>query len=287
MKKIWWIVPAVLTGYGLWQYQELRRFGVSEYEITHEKLRTPHTAVVIADLHGFCYGKGNRRLLTAVRKAKPDMILIPGDMIVAKHFRTYDTALELLRELKKIAPVYYSYGNHESRSRLKSSATHNTFMKYERKLKEEGITLLNNASADVGEDVRLTGLEIPLECYKKGTFTPYPKEFADKELGEPDRERCQILLAHNPAYAREYAEWGADVSLCGHFHGGLIRIPGIGSLISPQFQWRPAFDAGEFSFGERKAIVSRGMGTHTFHIRVFNRAELVVVRLKPQDIAQI
>lgn len=284
MKKIWWTVPAVLAGYGLWQYQELRRFGVSEYEIAHEKLRTPSTAAVIADLHGFCYGKGNRRLLRAVRKADPDMILIPGDMIVGKHYRTYDTALALLRELKKIAPVYYSYGNHESRSRLRGSRAHDAFMEYERRLIREGITLLNNDSVDFGEDIRLTGLELPMKCYQKGVATPYPQEFVEEKLGEASRERYQILLAHDPAYAKEYAGWGADLSLCGHFHGGLIRIPGIGSLISPQFQWRPKYDAGEFSFGQRKAVVSRGMGTHTFHIRIFNRAELVVVRLKPQDI---
>lgn len=284
MKKIWWTVPAALAGYGLWQYQELRRFEVSEYEIAHEKLRTPRTAAVIADLHGFCYGKGNRRLLRAVRKADPDMILIPGDMIVGKHYRTYDTALALLRELKKIAPVYYSYGNHESRSHLRESRVHDAFMEYERRLIREGITLLNNASVDFGEDIRLTGLELPMKCYQKGVATPYPQEFVEENLGEASRERYQILLAHDPAYAKEYAGWGADLSLCGHFHGGLIRIPGIGSLISPQFQWRPKYDAGEFSFGQRKAVVSRGMGTHTFHIRIFNRAELVVVRLKPQHI---
>ena len=39
-------------------------------------------------------------------------------------------------------------------------------------------------------------------------------------------------MAHNPMFAKEYAEWGADVSVCGHTHGGLVRIPGIGSVIS-------------------------------------------------------
>ena len=86
-------------------------------------------------------------------------------------------------------------------------------------------------------------------------------------------------------YAKEYADWGADLTLCGHNHGGLIRIPGVGSLISPQFQWFPKYDAGSFEFDGKKVIVSRGLGTHTFHIRIFNRAELVFVVIKPQDIA--
>ena len=93
----------------------------------------------------------------------------------------------------------------------------------------------------------------------------------------------QILLAHNPAYAREYIRWGADVTFCGHNHGGLIRIPGIGSVISPQFTWFPKYDAGDFKQEGNHVIVSRGMGTHTFHIRIFNRAELLSVTLLPEN----
>lgn len=285
MKKIWYGIPAALAGYCLWQFQELRRFGVSEYTVTHEKIRVPKTAAVIADLHGFRYGRHNRRLLTAVRRVKPDMILIPGDMIVGRRYATYQTAEELMYRLLEIAPVYYSYGNHESRSRQRGSESYGRFREYERRLREAGVMILNNESALLGEDICLTGLELPLSCYRKGVATPYPGRFVREHLGTAARERYQILLAHNPAYAPEYAGWGANLSLCGHFHGGLIRIPRVGSLISPQLQWRPDYDAGEFSFGKDRAIVSRGLGTHTFHIRIFNRAELVVVRLRPQDVA--
>lgn len=285
MKKIWCGIPAALAGYCIWQFQELCRFGVSEYVVAHEKIKSPRTAVVIADLHGFRYGRHNRRLLSAVRRARPDMILIPGDMIVGRQYGTYQTAEELMYRLREIAPVYYSYGNHESRSRLRDSKSYCRFREYEKRLRENGITILNNASVPVGDDICLTGLELPLSCYRKGVETPYPDRFVREHLGEADQMRYQILLAHNPAYAPEYAGWGANLSLCGHFHGGLIRIPGVGSLISPQFQWRPDYDAGEFSFGVDRAIVSRGLGTHTFHIRIFNRAELVVVKLRPQDVA--
>ena len=93
----------------------------------------------------------------------------------------------------------------------------------------------------------------------------------------------QILLAHNPAYASAYAAWGADVAFCGHNHGGLIRIPGLGSLISPQFTWFPKYDAGMFQLGNTAIVVSRGLGTHTFHIRIFNRAELLSVKFVPGE----
>ena len=103
-----------------------------------------------------------------------------------------------------------------------------------------------------------------------------------KHLKLHKEELFQILLAHNPAYAENYAKWGADVTFCGHNHGGLIRIPGIGSLISPQLTLFPKYDAGKFQIGDRCVIVSRGLGTHTFHVRIFNRAELLQIKFLPQ-----
>ncbi len=73
-------------------------------------------------------------------------------------------------------------------------------------------------------------------------------------LGDAKKDSVQILMAHNPMFAKEYAEWGADVSVCGHTHGGLVRIPGIGSVISPQFELFPKYDAGEFNFGRQKSL---------------------------------
>ena len=105
------------------------------------------------------------------------------------------------------------------------------------------------------------------------------EHFIRDVLGDAKQDSVQILMAHNPMFAKEYAEWGADVSVCGHTHGGLVRIPGIGSVISPQFELFPKYDAGEFNFGDRKVYVSKGLGTHTFHIRVFDRAEVLMIRI--------
>ena len=189
-----------------------------------------------------------------------------------------------MEELCRIAPVYYSYGNHESRAHIRKSEYQEKFFAFENKVKELGIHVLHNETESFGE-LAVTGLEIPLSCYKKGVDVPLPQDYLEKTLPEQTEDTFQVLLAHNPRYAKEYADWGADLTFCGHNHGGLIRIPGVGSLISPQFQWFPKYDAGAFDFEGKKVIVSRGLGTHTFHIRIFNRAELVFMVIKPQDIA--
>jgi len=280
------IILLLISGYILWQKWELTKFRVSRYKVCSRKLDKPAAAAVLADLHGFSYGKRNSRLLEQIRKIKPNMILIPGDMLVSKYPETYQTALETLAELVKIAKVYYSYGNHESRLRDSERMNHPLFIQYMKQVKELGVTVLETESQQVmlGENkIMLSGLELELDYYEKGRIVPMEPSYMEEHLGNPREDMLQILLAHNPAYAENYAAWGADVTFCGHNHGGLIRIPGIGSLISPQFTLFPKYDAGDIRFGDKHVIVSRGLGTHTYHVRIFNRAELLEIRFLPEN----
>ncbi len=269
----------------LWQKWELTKFEVTEYEVRSPKLTGRAEVVVISDLHGYSYGKGNERLIGKVREIAPQAILIPGDMIVSKYSDTYWDALETLRKLVEIAPVYYSYGNHESRLRDPDAASHPLFLQYLDGVRRAGVTLMETESRKIrlGEDqVMLSALELELAYYEKGRIAPLEEGYLEARLPMREKGLFQILLAHNPAYAEDYARWGADVAFCGHNHGGLIRIPGIGSLLSPQLTLFPKYDAGLSRIGESSIITSRGLGTHTYHIRIFNRAELLRVKLLPE-----
>lgn len=144
----------------------IKKFARTDYEIKSGKVQREYKAAVLADLHGFQYGKDNIRLLDAIRSGQPDLILIPGDMVVSRKSDTYETALKILEELCRIAPVYYSYGNHESRAHVRKSEYQEKFFAFEKKLKELGIHVLHNETEAFGE-LAVTGLEIPLSCYKK------------------------------------------------------------------------------------------------------------------------
>lgn len=280
------IMALVLIGilFVLWQKWELTQFQVTSYKVSSEKIKKPCRAIVVADLHGFTYGKKNQRLITQIKNCNPEMILIPGDLIVSKYSDTFATALEFLMELVKIAPVYYSFGNHETRLRNREKVNYQVFWNYIEEVKRIGIKILNNESMECPEleGIRITGLELPMEYYEKGRIVPMEKEYLKKFLKRPEDEVYDILLAHNPAYAENYAEWGADITFCGHNHGGLIRIPGVGSVFSPQLTLFPKYDAGRFTKHGKEIIVSRGLGTHTFHIRIFNRAEVLNVQFLPR-----
>lgn len=277
------IILVVLILYIVWQYLELQKFRVKEYTLETDRLQEDLRIAVIADLHCHEYGEENERLLSAIEAASPDVILIPGDMIVSAFTETYDVASRFLSRAVGIAPVYLSNGNHESRVEKIDSPYHEDYHAYRRKLETMGIHILNNQK-EVWKHGKnssvIYGVDIPLACYEKGKKTPLPEGFLHEKLGVCEKSTYTILLAHNPAYCEDYAAWGADLILAGHTHGGLVRIPGIGSVISPQFELFPKYDSGRFDIGKSTAIISRGLGTHTFHIRVFDRAELLVVHIK-------
>ncbi len=283
--KFFLIIGILFFGYILWQKWELTKFCVTGYQISSHKIKEKACVAVLADLHGFTYGKKNKRLLKAIKDLRPQAIFIPGDLLVSKYSDTFAVALEILEELMKIAPVYYSYGNHESRLRDPERNNHLLFLQYLAQVKKIGVVMLETESQEISlgrNRVMLSGLELELDYYEKGRIVPMESDYMKKRLHLQKKELFQILLAHNPAYAENYADWGADVTFCGHNHGGLIRIPYLGSLISPQLTLFPKYDAGKFQIGNGTVIISKGLGTHTFHIRIFNRAELLAVTFLPK-----
>ena len=283
--KMMVVVFFLLIIYVIWQAKELTRFNRTCYQICSDKLKSVHKWVVVSDLHLWCYGKHNERLVQAIREEAPEAILVPGDLIVDTKPARFFVAEELMEQLTAIAPVYFSNGNHESRMEHPEHANYVPYQHLKTRMAELGVYILNNEREIVkaGEDeLVMIGLELPLSYYKKGVDTPLEEGELSHCLGEPDTTRYQILLAHTPKYVPEYFAWGADLCLSGHYHGGLVCIPGIGSIISPQFELFPKHSFGRFDEGARTALVSRGMGTHTFHVRIFNRSELLVVTAKPK-----
>ena len=68
-------------------------------------------------------------------------------------------------------------------------------------------------------------------------------------LGKPSAGEYNILIAHNPDYFPAYAEWGADLVLSGHVHGGIMRLPLLGGVLSPALRLFPKYDGGLFQEG--------------------------------------
>lgn len=259
------------------------RFHVVEYRLNSDKIKKEHHFVVLSDLHNKSYGEKNRKLLERIDKLAPEAILIAGDMLTSKPGKSYEVAMDLLKELAKKYPIYYGMGNHETRLFLYPEVYGDMGKNYEKDLNDVSIQLMRNESCEESDNLRIVGLDMKRDYYKR--FKKYPMEsgYLRETLGEAQKDKYEILLAHNPDYFEEYAAWGADLVLSGHVHGGMMRLPILGGVVSPAFKFFPKYDGGLFKQGKSTMILSRGLGMHTIPIRIFNPGELVSLILSPQD----
>lgn len=286
------LLAVVIAAAAVEIYRELHHFQVTRYSVVSPKLSSLPREIRIlflSDLHNRTYGRDNETLLTSIRNEKPDLILIGGDMLVGKENAGYDTAVKLMKALPALCPVIFVNGNHEQRMKEDEDTYGDIYSEYQKELKSSGVRILENENlrVELGDrDLMIYGLELPSSFYQKFKKLSLTAEDIEGFLGssEPDRndrnkEQYTILLAHNPAYMDAYLDWGADMVLSGHLHGGLVRVPWFGGIVTPQGFLFPHYSGEMTKEGDQTVIVSRGLGTHTLNIRLFNMPELISIRL--------
>lgn len=268
-------------------YRELHRFQTVTYEIETEKIKKESgilKIVFLSDLHNRVYGNDNEELLSEIKKAEPDYIFIGGDMLVGrkgKHIS--ERASSFIEQLPEIAPVYYANGNHEQRMHEQIAHYENAYEKYKKNLEKSGVRWLEDETVKLfwkEENICLSGTEIPMDCYRRPRKHWLNQKDMEERLGSPNKEKYQILLAHHPDYAKVYRQWGSDLTLSGHLHGGVARLPLLGGVISPQAGLFPKYSGDCYEVDGGHIVVSKGLGTHTVNIRFWNPAELVVLHIK-------
>ena len=238
--------------------------------------------VFLSDLHNKSYGKDNQKLLESIQEEQPDLILVGGDMVVAKFRKSYIHALKFMLQLPQMAPVYVSNGNHEQRMK-EYPEIYGDFVPYKSQLVKAGIVFLENEYTYVNvknTTIKISGFELPMSYYDKEKFQNITSKTMDSFVGKASEKHYQILLAHYPQLYYVCRSWGADLVLAGHFHGGFIRIPGWRGLVTPKLNFFPKHSGELTTYGNQHIIVSKGLGTHTIPLRFLNPAEMVVVTLR-------
>ncbi|MBR3601603.1 MAG: metallophosphoesterase [Lachnospiraceae bacterium] len=259
------------------------RFRVVEYQLYSSKVKKEHRYVVLSDLHNKSYGEKNSRLIRKIIGLTPEGILIAGDILTAKPGKSYEVALDLIKNLAEKYPIYYGMGNHETRLFLYPETYGDMGERYLADLNKVSVDFLKNESQQCEDNIRITGLDMDRNYYKRLKKYPMDSNYLKETLGEADKQKYEVLLAHNPDYFEEYAEWGADLVLSGHVHGGMMRLPVLGGVISPSVKLFPKYDGGIFKIGKSTMILSRGLGMHTIPIRIFNPGELILLKISPES----
>ncbi|HHZ01452.1 MAG TPA: metallophosphoesterase [Tissierellia bacterium] len=228
----------------------------------------------ISDFHNKnFYGSLTNRM----KEINPDIIVISGDLIDRRKTNLYTTT-KFIQEIVKVAPVYYVSGNHEQLSEhyAKLKVILNNFNvinmdDFYTKLYRDGssIGLIGIADPAINADKK-TYLYTSNNTYARNILNHLTKDL---------KTEFNILLSHRPELLSVYKEFNIDLVFSGHAHGGQIRIPFIGGILSPNQGFFPKLSEGMHKEGSTSIVVSRGLGNSLFPFRILNRPELIVVTL--------
>ena len=220
--------------------------------------------VQLSDFHGADFVP---ELVDAVRAEQPDIIVLTGDFITTAE--DLPAVERLVNELVKISDVYFISGNHDFGSgeiQALSDILASGGVKY---LRNEFVQLQRGS-----ESIILAGVEDP----NSWADLEGPDKFADRiKSAYPDA--YTVLLGHRNYWMTDYPNLPVDLILCGHAHGGIIRIPGVGGILSTDRTLFPDYDAGMYKNDSYTMIVSRGIGNSISVPRIFNRPEVVSIVL--------
>jgi len=267
------LVFVVLIALGLYQGLKTVR-----YTVSNKKITAPVRFVLISDLHSQYWGKAQEKIIRRVKKAAPNGILLAGDMDdpngdpMAAH--------TLVKALAPLAPCYYATGSHDMLtwdmegvlSRMRDAgaiplASESVTAKM--KTNRFAISGIDEPfSAYIREEAE-TGRE-QRACYIK-TLDAFPPL---------DPDVFNLLIAHRPEFINEYAAMGFDMVVCGHAHGGQVRVPFLlNGLYAPGQGLFPKFAGGLYTRRGFAEIVSRGLHFSYFRPRFFCRPEVVIINL--------
>ena len=227
----------------------------------------------VSDLHNAEFGPGNRDLLSLLKEVEPDILVLTGDLVDSRR-TDLPAALSFAREAVKIAPCYYVTGNHEARLEDVSVLLEG--------LEAAGVVVLRDESVLLerdGASITLLGMDEPMFHNDFLMWDPLVEagKILDALVGEQDG--FSVLLSHRPEWAELFREQDVDLILCGHTHGGQVRLPFAGGLIAPGQGFFPQYDAGWFEHGDQVMIISRGLGNSLIPVRINNRPEIVLTEL--------
>lgn len=287
-------VTALLGG----NYISNKTFTENFYNVGNIKVNEKIRIIQISDLHNSTYGEENSVLINRVKKLNPDIIIYTGDCIELTE-ASVEATVDLCSELAEIAPSYYVYGNKEVDLvygfALTQGALDDKFGfgddnrnpeklleiedEFEDELEKAGVTVLKNE-----KDSILVG-STKVDIYGSLTsnpsaFWPYSGEsFSDFIYSDTDN--LKIFAIHEPFVFEELDSdsWG-DLMLCGHTHGGMVRVPLLGPLYTREGGLFPErndrYVSGRYSVAGRPLIVSPGL-ENTSLLRINNKPELSII----------
>lgn len=248
-------------------------------QLSNSKKQTINVAL-ISDTHLGPYKKEKfvKKICNKLIEQKPDVVLLAGDFIAApgpKKKKDYTNHLYALKCMSNNFPTYAVIGNHEYNIGLPYNFD-NYWDQSERIkniLKEINIKVLNNESILFEKENSKFWLVGVDEVWAL-------KSNLKNALAETDDNYPKILLAHNPDIFHDIEkEDNISLVLNGHTHGGQIRLPFIGTLVTPPSDLGRECYEGFCQLENARLFISRGIGETAVRARLFGPPEIAILEL--------
>lgn len=244
------------------------------------------TLCQVSDVHTEAFGDYSDQVVSAIRNRVPDAILFTGDLMDCRRDELGRFFFRLLDRLPAV-PMVASPGNHEKRLERAWGEKWD----FVEQITRRGIRYLDNDHVTLtlqGQEVAVYGFIQPFRSFVVGSEKKNARlvqEMTPAEVTEllgPCPAGPVVLMAHDPVLFDAYAGWGAPLVLSGHIHGGVVRLPVLGGLLSPARKFFPPYDSGLYEKNGTKMIVSRGMCAPMFP-RINNAPDIAFITLVGAD----
>lgn len=278
-QKTFAAILVIIAAAGAYLRFENTSLTITAHEISSEKIPQNfdgYEIMQISDLHNVKSSKLTGDLISRIKENSPDIAVITGDTIDSRHTDT-EAALDVVRRISEVCPVYYVAGNHEARI--------DEYETFAEDLADMGVHILSNGAEQIkigDESINIVGIDDPDFAHEFGVEDSVIAASFLEGI-EYDKGNYTVLLSHRPELIDAYSQAGVDLVFSGHAHGGQIRLPFVGGLIAPDQGLLPEYTSGAYEKGDTVMVVSRGIGNSIFPLRINNRPELVSVTLKSRQ----
>lgn len=255
----WEILSVAFSAIGfvcfIYSWFEPYQLGVTEVNLTSPRLKAGQTLRIVhlTDLHCDGVARIDARLPQVVHDLKPDLIVFTGDATNnANGVRQFDG---LLSQLSKIAPGYAVFGNHDD---------HKSFDP--KQFADNGFVLLEGK----GTFLKVRDINVFVDGFFCNWRYPY-QSLQGKAPGD-----YSILLNHYPDGMFCALKDKFDLFLCGHTHGGQVRVPFYGALVT-ESNLGKKYEYGTYHVENTDVFVSRGLGMTALPIRFLAPPEVALI----------
>jgi len=249
-------------------YWENNHLEVTAYDWLTAKFpgdASPIRLVQISDLHLKKFGGFEKLVAQKVNELEPGLLVMTGDFIEAND--KFEELKGFLQLLPSSCPKFAVLGNWDHWSGVKVK-------EFDRAFAGLGIALLDNSREELkvgSERICLVGVDDPTNGWDK----------LDKAAAHLSDRQFNLFLAHSPNIISQIRDLPIDLMLCGHTHGGQVRLPGVKPF------WLPrkceGYIAGFYTKNGKTMYVNRGLGNSVVPVRFRCLPEITVFTLKPEE----